>query len=92
MEDLGTYVAKVAYHGEIGGKVLRAYNLARSHLGRHPNLSAIYEVAREWRENNFVALMTWVEGVLYRTLPESFRCWQRIWAKHLPNLSQLAGS
>jgi len=38
------------------------YNLARSHLGRHSGLSAIYEVTREWRENDFVALMTWIEG------------------------------
>ena len=62
-EDLGTYVAKVAHDKERGERVLRAYNLARSHLTRHPGLSAIYEVAREWRENDFIALLTWIEGV-----------------------------
>jgi len=61
-EDLGTYVAKVAHDAEVGQRVLKSYGLARSHLGRHPGLSAIYEVAREWRANDFVALMTWVDG------------------------------
>jgi serine/threonine protein kinase len=61
-EELGTYVAKVIHAGDIGPTILRAYNLTRSHLGRHQGLSAIYEVAKEWRENDFVALMTWIEG------------------------------
>lgn len=61
-EELGTYVAKVVYDMDRGERVLKAYNLARSHLGRHAGLSAIYEVATEWRENDFVSLMTWVEG------------------------------
>ena len=61
-EDLGTYVAKVAHEGEIGTRVLRSYSLARSHLGRHAGLSTIFEVARQWQENGFVALMTWVDG------------------------------
>jgi serine/threonine protein kinase len=65
-EDLGTYVAKVARDQERGRQVRNAYNLARSHLGRHPGLSAIFEVAREWRENDFIALMTWVEGTPLR--------------------------
>ena len=60
-EDLGTYVAKVAYEGETGRRVLRAYSLVRSHL-RHTALSTIFEVAREWQENEFVALMTWISG------------------------------
>jgi serine/threonine protein kinase len=61
-DELGTYVAKVVFAGDVGTKVLRSYSLARSHLGRQSSLSAIYEIAREWREDNFVALMTWVEG------------------------------
>ncbi len=60
-EDLGTYVAKVAHDGATGGRVLRAYSLVRSHL-RHTALSTIFEVAREWQENQFIALMTWVSG------------------------------
>ncbi|MGE3540247.1 MAG: NERD domain-containing protein [Candidatus Tectimicrobiota bacterium] len=60
-EDLGTYVAKIAYEGETGRRVLRAYSLVRSHL-RHMALSTIFEVAREWQENEFVALMTWISG------------------------------
>ncbi|HYR75733.1 MAG TPA: NERD domain-containing protein kinase family protein [Pyrinomonadaceae bacterium] len=61
-EELGTYVAKVGHIEETGRRVLRSYSLARSHLGRHSALSAIFEVAREWRENDFIALMTWIEG------------------------------
>ena len=61
-EDLGTYVAKVGHNAETGQRVLKAYSLARSHLGRHAGSSAIFEVAREWRENDFIALMTWIEG------------------------------
>ena len=34
-EDLGTYVAKVGHNAETGRRVLKAYSLARSHLGRH---------------------------------------------------------
>jgi len=41
--------------------VLRAYELAHSHL-RHTALSTIFEVASEWQDNSFVALMTWIEG------------------------------
>jgi len=61
-EELGTYVAKVAHEREAGQWVLKAYSLARSHLGRHEALSPIYEVAREWQENEFVSLMGWIDG------------------------------
>ena len=59
--DLGTYVAKVARDQETGQRVLGAYELAHSHL-RHSALSTIFEVAPEWCDNQFVALMTWIEG------------------------------
>jgi serine/threonine protein kinase len=61
-EDLGTYVAKIAHNREMGQSVLKAYSLARPHLGRHAGLSTIFEVAREWRENDFISLLTWIEG------------------------------
>lgn len=60
-EELGTFVAKVAHEGETGQRVLRAYSLVRSHL-RHSALSTIFEVARDWQENEFIALMTWISG------------------------------
>ena len=60
-EDLGAYVAKVARDEETGRRALQAYEMAHSHL-RHSALSTIFEVAPEWRDNGFVALMTWVEG------------------------------
>jgi serine/threonine protein kinase len=59
-EELGTYVAKVVHDRNVGERVLRAYALARPHL-RHP-LSTIFEVAKDWQENQFVALMRWVRG------------------------------
>lgn len=65
-EDLGTYVAKIGHNQETGRTVLRSYSLARSHLGRHPGLSTIFEVAREWHDNNFIALLTWIEGAPLR--------------------------
>ena len=59
--DLGTYVAKVARDEETGRRVLSSYELAHSHL-RHTALSTIFEVAPKWHDNQFVALMTWIEG------------------------------
>lgn len=61
-EDLGTYVAKIVRDENLGSQTLRAYALAKSHVARHPGLSAIFDVAKAWQENGFVALMTWVEG------------------------------
>ncbi len=60
-EELGTYVAKIVRDEEKGQRVLKSYNLAHSHL-RHAALSTIFEVAPQWQENNFIALMTWIEG------------------------------
>ena len=60
-EELGTYVGKVIHDRETGERVLYAHNLARSHL-RHAALSAVYQVASEWQNNAFAALMTWIEG------------------------------
>lgn len=61
-EDHGTYVAKVSHDKINGQRTVAAYGRVRSHLGREPGLSAILEVAREWSENEFTALMTWIEG------------------------------
>ena len=60
-EDLGTYVAKTARDKETGERVLRAYNLAHSHL-QHSALSVIFEIAEAWREDEFLTLMAWIEG------------------------------
>lgn len=61
-EELGTYVAKVVHDCDTGRRVLKSYSLARSHLGRKDGLSPIFEVAREWQENQFVSLLGWIEG------------------------------
>ena len=61
-EELGTYVAKVTHDPDTGNRMLESYGLARPYLARHAGFSAIFEVAREWQENGFAALMTWIEG------------------------------
>lgn len=61
-EELGTYVAKIVHDGNTGRRVLKSYSLARSHLGRQDGLSPIFEVAREWQENEFVSLLGWIDG------------------------------
>ena len=60
-EEFGTFVAKVCHDEEAGRRAVGAYQLARSHL-QHQAVSGILEVASAWRENEFTALMTWVEG------------------------------
>ena len=61
-EDLGTYVAKVVHDEAAGERVLRAHRLVRSHLHRSAGLSMVYQVAPQWRDNGFAALLTWIEG------------------------------
>ena len=60
--DLGAFVAKVIGDEREGKRVLNAYRSVRPCLPRHPAFSAIYQVATEWQDNNFSALMTWIEG------------------------------
>ena len=60
-EDLGAYVAKAVHDEETAKRVMRAYSLVRSHL-RHSGLSTIYQVATDWQDNGFSALMAWIEG------------------------------
>lgn len=60
-EDLGTYVAKIAHDEETGRRVLKTYEAVRSYL-HHSALSTIFEIAPEWRDNDFLALMTWIDG------------------------------
>ena len=64
-EEVGTYVAKVCHDVEAGQRTVSAYRLARSHL-QHQAVSGILEVASEWRENEFTALMTWIDGTPLR--------------------------
>ena len=59
--DLGVYVAKVARDEQTGKRIRRAFELARPHL-RHAALSTVFEVAPEWRDDGFLALMSWIEG------------------------------
>ncbi|MBF0160290.1 MAG: protein kinase [Magnetococcales bacterium] len=60
-EEYGVYVAKLIYHQQDGESALRAYKKVRSHT-THDHMSAIHEIAHEWRKNELVALLKWVEG------------------------------
>lgn len=71
-EDRGTFVAKVSHDQDAGRRTTHAYRRARSHVGRHPALSAILEVAPQWLENQFTALMTWIEGAPLRDFLDVF--------------------
>ncbi len=61
-EDMGTFVGKVVRDQKTGERVRLAHQLAREPVSRRPGLSSVLEVAKEWRDNEFVALMTWIEG------------------------------
>jgi serine/threonine protein kinase len=58
----GTYVAKLIYREGDAESALRAYRKARAYT-IHPHLSAIHEIAPEWRSDRFAALLKWVEGM-----------------------------
>ncbi len=60
-ENFGMYVGKVINNPVPGAAALKAYQRVRSYTA-DSNLSVIYETARLWRANSFVALMEWVEG------------------------------
>lgn len=61
-EEYGTYVAKVIFTKEDGELALQAYRKVRSY-STHPHLAVIHEIAPQWKENSFVSLMKWVEGM-----------------------------
>ena len=58
----GTYVAKLIYRESDAESALRAYRKARAYT-IHPHLSAIHEIAPDWRPDRFAALLKWVEGM-----------------------------
>lgn len=60
-QELGAYVAKTVSDEETGKRILTAYQRAHPHL-RHSGLSTIFEIAEQWSDRSFVALLTWVEG------------------------------
>lgn len=60
--EYGSYVAKVIFNEEDGEAALMAYRKVRPYSA-HPHLAVIHEIAPEWEENKFVALMKWIEGI-----------------------------
>lgn len=61
-EEMGTFVGKVAHNKSHWERICKSYRLAREPVSRHSALSSVFEVATEWRDNLFVALLTWIEG------------------------------
>lgn len=62
-EEIGTFVGKVAHDKTHGDRICRRYQLARDPVSRHTAFSRVFEIATEWRNNEFMALLTWIEGV-----------------------------
>lgn len=56
----GTYV-QLIHHEADAVAALRAYRKARAYT-THRNLSAIHEIAPDWKPDRFVALLKWIEG------------------------------
>ncbi|MDE0102108.1 MAG: NERD domain-containing serine/threonine-protein kinase [Bryobacterales bacterium] len=62
-EELRVFVAKVA-HDRLSGDLIRnSHQLVRRAVGMQPGLSTVFEVATEWRADEFTALMSWVDGI-----------------------------
>lgn len=60
-QDVGIYAGKVMFDGDSGQRALNAYRRARSHTVK-PQLATVHEIANEWEDDRFIALLQWVEG------------------------------
>lgn len=67
-QDVGIFAGKVMFEAESGERSLNAYRRVRSHTDR-PHLATVFELANQWKDDRFVALLQWVEG---RTLHDWF--------------------
>ena len=61
-EEGRAFVAKVAHDRASGDRTRRSHQLIRRAVGMQPGLSAVFEVATEWRPDEITALMSWVDG------------------------------
>jgi serine/threonine protein kinase len=61
-EECGVYVAKVGHRADSGHRIVRAYQLVRSHVVRQKGLSTVLEVADRWSADHFTAILSWVDG------------------------------
>ena len=67
-QDVGIYAGKVMFEADSGKRALKAYRRACSHTDK-PHLATVFQLANEWEDNRFIALLQWVEG---RTLQDWF--------------------
>jgi len=60
-EEFGTYVAKLIRNKADAERALIAYKKARQ-FTTHQHFSAIHEIASEWQQDRFSALLKWIDG------------------------------
>jgi serine/threonine protein kinase len=60
-QDVGIFAGKVMFEAESGLRSLDAYRRVRSHTDE-PHLATVFELANQWEDDRFVALLKWVEG------------------------------
>lgn len=60
-QDVGIFAGKVMFEEESGLRSLDAYRRVRSHTDK-PHLATVFELANQWEDDRFVALLKWVEG------------------------------
>lgn len=60
-QDVGIYAGKVMFEADSGNRALNAYRRVCSHTDK-PHLATVFQLANEWEDNRFVALLQWVDG------------------------------
>lgn len=60
-QDVSIYAGKVMYEADSGERALNAYRRACTHTDK-PHLATVFQLANEWEDDRFIALLQWVEG------------------------------
>lgn len=60
-QDVGIYAGMVMFEADSGKRALIAYRRACTHTDK-PHLATVFQLANEWEDDHFVALLQWVEG------------------------------
>ncbi len=60
-QDVGIFAGKVMFEAESGRRALNAYRRACSHTDK-PHLATVFQLANDWDDDCFIALLQWVEG------------------------------
>lgn len=60
-QDVGIYAGKVMFEKDSGKRALNAYRRACTHTDK-PHLATVFQLANEWEDDRFIALLQWAEG------------------------------